>query len=122
VLYAAGLLLLSQAQTGISLLIAGAAIGVGMGTIQSSAQTISVNEAPRHRIGLATSTFFVFYDFGIGVGPFLLGSILPFSSFRGLYLGMAVIALLCLYVYYAVHGKKAAARRSRENSVEEISG
>jgi len=119
-LFAAGLALLSQAQNGITLLIAGAVIGVGMGTIQSSAQTIGVNEAPRHRIGLATATFFVFYDFGVGIGPFLLGSILPFFGFRGLYALMAAITLFCLFVYYVVHGKKAAARR--KSGTERMTG
>ncbi|MGJ9459775.1 MFS transporter [Oceanobacillus sp. CF4.6] len=109
-LYGVGLILLSQAQLGITLLIAGAIIGVGFGTLQSSAQTIAVNEAPNHRVGLATSTFFVFFDIGVGTGPFLLGIILPLTGFRGLYLGMAAIAFITIAVYYLVHGKKAAER------------
>ncbi|MFC4022264.1 MFS transporter [Oceanobacillus longus] len=109
-LYGVGLILLSQAHLGITLLIAGAIIGVGFGTLQSSAQTIAVNEAPNHRVGLATSTFFVFFDIGVGTGPFLLGIILPLTGFRGLYLGMAAIAFITIVVYYLVHGKKAAER------------
>lgn len=105
-LFAVGLVILSQASVGISLLIAGAVIGVGFGTFQSSAQTIAVNKASRHRIGLATSTFFVFFDFGIGVGPFLLGFVLPFIGFRGLYIAMAAIVILSIWIYYIVHGKK----------------
>src|SRR5690606_176306 len=93
VLFAGGLMILSIAQHGWTLLVAGAIIGIGFGTFQSSAQTIAVNKAPRHRVGLATSTFFVFYDFGIGVGPMILGSVLPFVGFRGIYVWMAVIAL-----------------------------
>ena len=110
-LFAVGLVILSQASVGISLLLAGAVIGVGFGTFQSSAQTIAVNQAPRQRIGLATSTFFVFFDFGIGVGPFLLGFVLPLIGFRGLYIAMAVIVLLSVGIYYIVHGKKAAEQR-----------
>ena len=90
VLFGVGLIILSQAQHGMSLLIAGAIIGIGFGTFQSSAQTVAVNLAPNNRIGLATSTFFVFYDFGIGIGPFILGFILPFTGFRGLYVGMVL--------------------------------
>lgn len=110
-LFGVGMILLSQASVGITLLIAGAIIGIGFGTFQSSAQTVAVNEAPRHRIGLATSTYFVFFDFGIGIGPFLLGFILPFIGFRGLYVSMAVIIFACIFIYYIVHGKKAAARK-----------
>ncbi len=119
-LFGAGLLLLSQAQHGFTLLLAGAVIGVGFGTFQSSAQAIAVNEASSHRIGLATSTFFVFYDFGIGVGPFLLGFILPFVGFRGLYVGMAIIVFLGILIYYVVHGKKAAERQKSVNRVNEF--
>nr|WP_295970870.1 MFS transporter [uncultured Bacillus sp.] len=119
-LFGAGLLLLSQAQYGVILLIAGAMIGIGFGTFQSSAQTIAVNVASTHRIGLATSTFFVFYDFGVGVGPFLLGYMLPFIGFRGLYVSMAVIVFLGLFIYYAVHGRKAAQRQKSLNHGKEF--
>jgi MFS family permease len=118
-LFGVGLLLLSQTEYGIILLIAGAVIGVGFGTFQSSAQTVAINEAAKHRIGLATSTFFVFYDFGVGVGPFLLGFILPLIGFRGLYTSMAIIVFLGIFIYYLVHGKKAAKRQKSLDSANE---
>ncbi|WP_245831849.1 MFS transporter [Oceanobacillus senegalensis] len=117
-LYAIGLVILSQANVGWILLVAGAIIGIGFGTLQSSAQTVSINLAKRHRVGLATSTFFVFYDFGIGVGPFLLGFIVPIIGFRSLYLLMAIIAFGTLFVYYIVHGKKAANKQKEEQETE----
>jgi MFS family permease len=110
-LFGVGMFLLSQANIGVILLIAGAIIGIGFGTFQSSAQTVAINEAPRHRIGLATSTYFVFFDTGIGIGPFVLGFILPLIGFRGMYVSMAVIIFVCIFVYYIVHGKKASARK-----------
>lgn len=109
VLFGAGMLLLSQAHIPIVLLLAGAAIGVGFGTFQSSAQTIAVNQAPRHRIGLATSTYYVFFDFGVGVGPLILGSMLPYTGYRGMYVWMAAIVFVGILMYYVLHGKKAAA-------------
>ena len=42
-LFAIGLMILSQVQHGAVLLIAGAVIGVGFGTFQSSAQTVAIN-------------------------------------------------------------------------------
>ena len=83
-----------KARIGVILLLAGAIINFG--TFQSSAQTVAINEATRHRIGLVTSTNFVFFDFGIGVGPFLMGFILPLIEFRGLYGGMAAIIFVCI--------------------------
>ncbi len=111
VLFGTGMLLLSQANHGITLLIAGAIIGVGFGTVQSSAQTIAVNRADSNRIGLATSTFFVFFDTGIGLGPFLLGFLMPVVGFRGLYVTMAIIIFASLFIYYLVHGKKESEER-----------
>lgn len=109
-LFAVGMVILSQSHHGITLLIAGALIGVGYGTFQSSCQAISIKEAPSNRMGLATSTFFTMYDFGIGVGPFLLGFLIPFTGFKGLFMGMSVFAFVLLGIYYLAHGKKASAR------------
>jgi len=107
ILFAIGLIILSQANISVSLLISGALIGVGFGTFQSSTQTISVSIAPKDRIGLATSTFFVLFDFGVGIGPFLLGFILPLIGFRNLYLTMSIIVIFSIGLYYLVHGKQA---------------
>ncbi|KOR81164.1 multidrug MFS transporter [Bacillus sp. FJAT-21352] len=109
-LFAVGMVILSQSHHGITLLIAGALIGVGYGTFQSSCQAISIKEAPPNRMGLATSTFFTMYDFGIGVGPFLLGFLIPFTGFKGLFIGMSVFAFVLIGIYYLAHGKKASAR------------
>jgi MFS family permease len=109
-LFAVGMVILSQSHHGITLLIAGAFIGVGYGTFQSSSQAISIKEAPSNRMGLATSTFFTMYDFGIGVGPFLLGFLIPFTGFKGLFIGMSVFAFVLIGIYYLAHGKKASAR------------
>ena len=106
ILFLIGMLILSQAQNGIILLLSGALIGIGYGTTMSCVQTIMVKKAPPHRVGLANSTFFVSFDLGMGVGPFLLGSILPSLGFRGMYVSMAVVVLLCIIYYFFAHGKK----------------
>ncbi|BAM47918.1 MFS transporter [Amphibacillus xylanus] len=112
IIFTVGMLIFSQTNSAITLLLAGALIGIGCGTIQSSTQTIAISKAPKERIGLATSTFFVCFDFGIGVGPFLLGFILPLMGFRQLYLIMAGILILCIAIYYLVHGKSANQARN----------
>jgi MFS family permease len=115
ILFACGYLLLSLTQGSIMLLIAGALIGIGFGTFQSSTQAIAVKQASHHRISLATSTYFTFYDLGIGTGPFLLGLVIPFTGFRGLYLAMAVLAFICLVLYYFIHGKHVATNEEVKN-------
>ncbi|MRR15613.1 MAG: MFS transporter [Deltaproteobacteria bacterium] len=109
-LYALGMFLFSQAGQGITLLAAGAIIGLGYGNFMSSAQTIAIKSVRPHRFGLATATYYVFLDLGISIGPYLLGSLIPFTGFRGLYLLMAILALTTLPLYYFLHGRKASSR------------
>lgn len=103
---AAGLLLLSVADSSLGLLFAGALIGLGFGNMQSTTQAVAIKLTPPHRMGLATSTFFVAMDGGLGMGPYILGFIIPFIGYSSLYglLGVAVFTLIV--PYYFLHGKK----------------
>lgn len=104
---AVGLLILSQAQSGVALLLAAACIGFGYGNASTFAQAIAVKESPPHRVGLATSTFYNAMNAALGIGPYLHGLIIPFSGYRGLYVILAVAMLICAFVYFVVHGKRA---------------
>jgi len=106
VLYGTGLFLLSQAKLGSLLLLAGICIGIGFGTLSSSSQAIAVKVAPRHRMGIATSTYFVFFDSGIGVGPFFIGLLIPVIGFRGVYASLAAVVAVCLILYYLYQGAR----------------
>lgn len=106
-IFSIGMLFLSQAHDGYSLLLAGAFIGFGLGVVQSSGQAISVKVTPPHRIGLATSTLYIFIDLSTGIGPFVLGLFIPFTGYRGMYFSMAMVAFLCMFLYYLLHGKNA---------------
>lgn len=100
-----GLVCLSQSYSNTMLLIASALIALGFGNMLSCSQAVVVNKAPNHRIGLATSTFYIAMDAGVGVGPLIIGVILPFFGYRGMYMTMAVFAVITLIIYYFVHGK-----------------
>ncbi|MFJ7933292.1 MFS transporter [Sporosarcina sp. NPDC096371] len=105
-LFAAGILLLSAAHSGIILLVAGAFIGLGFGNMQSSTQAIAVKLTPTHRLGLATSTFFIFLDAGLGFGPYLLGFLIPVTGYSMMYVIMGILILATTVLYYFLHGKK----------------
>lgn len=104
--FSLGMLALSQAHSSAVFLLAAALIGLGYGNFQSVAQTVAIKMTPAHRMGLATSTFFIMMDFGIGVGPFLLGYMVPDYGYRGLYLAMVPLIIIGVFFYYALHGKK----------------
>lgn len=106
-IFAVGMLVFSQADQGAILLLAGAIIGLGFGTIQSSSQAISIKVTPAHRMGLANSTFFMMVDAGIGIGPFILGMLIPYTGYRGMYAVTAMVVLACMLLYYLLHGRRA---------------
>jgi MFS family permease len=110
IIYAAGMLLFSQAINGFMLLLAGALIGLGYGNFISCAQAISIKDVPPHRLGLATATFFIFVDLGFGIGPYILGSLVPFTEYRGLYLMMTFVILAIVPLYYVLHGRAASSK------------
>jgi MFS family permease len=107
-IFAIGMFLLSQTSHGITLLLAGAIIGLGYGNFLSCGQAISIKGAPPHRLGLATATYYIFLDVGFGVGPYLFGSILPFTGYRGLYLMMAMVILATIVLYYFLYRNKTS--------------
>jgi len=111
IIFMIGMMILSQAHYGQTLLLAGAFIGFGLGVVQSGGQAISVKVTSPHRLGLANSTFYIFVDVSIGVGPFLLGYFVPLIGYRGVYTGMAAVAAASTFLYYILHGKRAALRR-----------
>lgn len=105
-LFSLGLIVLSQAHQGIALLGAGALVGLGYGTFLSFAQAISIQVSPKERMGLATSTYFIFMDAGVGVGPFILGFLIPATGYRGMYAILAAVVIACLFLYFFMHGRK----------------
>ena len=100
-----GLIILGFTHTSIILLIAAAFIGFGYGTIVPTAQAIAIQQSPANKMGLATSTFYIFADFGAGMGPFILGIIIPFIGYRQLYMAMGMLVIIALILYYYVHGR-----------------
>jgi MFS family permease len=105
---ACGFILLSKASTAASLLTAGALLGIGMGNFQTTAQSIAMKLVPKERLGQATSTYFIFFDLGIAVGPYFLGMIVPGHGYQGVYGTAAALALLCIPLYYFMHGRRRA--------------
>jgi MFS family permease len=106
-IFALGLAIFSLARHGYVLLLAAAAVGVGFGAIQSSCRAITAKITPPHRMGLATSTFFIFGDIGMGVGPLLFGLLVPFAGYRGMYAAVAIVAAGSLALYYSLYGRHA---------------
>ena len=75
IIFGVGMLLLSVVDTSITLLIAGILIGLGFGNMQSCTQAVAVKLTPPHRMGLATSTFFIFLTLDLALVHIYLDSL-----------------------------------------------
>ena len=106
ILMALGFLMLGYGTSGFVVLAAGYIIGLGWGNFQSAAQIICVNMAPKENVGLATSTFFIILEIGLGFGPLFLGLLVPFAGYSGMYLLMIVPILAAGFIYFMMVGKR----------------
>ena len=91
--------------SGWMLLLVGIFLGIGYGNLSSSMQAIAIKVSPTNKYGIATSTYFIGLDIGIGFGPSLLGLFTGFISYTEVYIIMAIVAL-CTVLYFIVHGRK----------------
>lgn len=99
-----GLAGIGLAQSGLWLLAAAVLLGLGFGSIQICIQTIAIQKVEAARIGLATSTFFIFVDAGLGFGPYFLGLAVPYLGYGNLYLCLGALSVVAIVMYHLVHG------------------
>lgn len=102
---AAALALLANVRGGGMLLAAGALVGFGFGNLQSAMQTIAIKVVEPQRMGLATSTFYIALDAGLGFGPYLLGLLISQIGYRNLYWVMAALAIVSMGAFHLLHGR-----------------
>ncbi|OLN22110.1 MFS transporter [Domibacillus antri] len=105
-IYIIGMMTLSQAHTPLFFLSAGALVGLGYGALHPSFQTLTVQSVDNYRRGLATSTFYLFFDLGVAVGSFVLGVISSHTNYSFIYVICAVFMLLIYVLYYYLHQQK----------------
>lgn len=100
--FAAGMVVLGLAENGWMIIGAALLLGFGVGTVQSSGLAMAVRITPDERLSLANSTFYVFLDAGVGVGPLILGLLAPLVGYGSLFLIMAAVALGAAGLYLAI--------------------
>ena len=60
-------------------------LGAGFGNFQSAGQAVSLSLVSRSRFAQATTTFYIFFDLGIGLGPYIFGFMVPAAGYGGMY-------------------------------------
>ena len=100
-----GFVILAFAVNGAMLLVSAAFVGFGIGATQSIVQAVIARDAPPAELGRANSTFFMSMDLGSGIGPVVIGAIIPVIGYSASYLVLAAVAACAIGVYHLVHGR-----------------
>ena len=110
-MFSVSLILLSFADSTFTFLLAAVFAALGFGTYLSCAQVVAAKVAPRPKIGLAVSTFYIGLDTGVGLGPIVLGLLLPYTGYQNMYLYLGVLVFCLLFFYYVIHGRKVMGKK-----------
>jgi MFS family permease len=105
IFFSTALLLLGIVDNKIIFFLSAVFLALGFGNLMSCGQAIAVKSAPPHRVAMAISTFFICTDSGVGIGPVIMGLIVPWKGYSGMYVTGAGIILLSIILYYFLHGK-----------------
>ena len=101
-----GFIVLAFAVNGALLLASAAFVGFGIGATQSIVQAVIARDTPAEEMGKANSTFFMSMDLGSGVGPVLIGAVIPVAGYSASYLLLAALSAIAAVLYHVVHGRK----------------
>ncbi|EKU48941.1 MFS transporter [Staphylococcus massiliensis] len=102
------LFVLSMSHSSFMLLLAGALVGIGYGNLSSIFQAAAVKSVSPMKMGLATSTYFIGLDIGIGFGPYVLGFFTNQTGYGMMYFYLGILAIITMVLYYFLHGRKTA--------------
>lgn len=104
--FALGLAMLALEPSVWSIGLAGILVGFGFGALLPCAQTIAVTAVPAARLGTAVSTFYLMLDAGTGLGPVVLGALVPVLGYAGMYGALSVLMCAAVLLYFLVHGRR----------------
>ena len=88
--------------------LAGALGGLGIGSAMGTFQAMAVATVEPRRRGVATSTYFVFFDLGIAIGSFVAGAIAGAVGYTAMFGIMAAFPILAC-IFFLVAGKERLA-------------
>ncbi len=102
---ASAMALLAVTENSAMFLLGAVLLGAGFGNFQSAGQAVSLTLVTRSRFAQATTTFFLFFDLGIGLGPYLFGFLVPSFGYEGMFFSLAVVALFAAFLYWFEYGR-----------------
>ncbi|MBT2659167.1 MFS transporter [Bacillus sp. ISL-18] len=108
----AAMVLLAWLPNSLILYLAAILYGLGFGMVQPALQAWSIEKVPVNRRGMATATFYSFFDLGIGLGAMIFGQISHLLGYSSIYRTSAVsIAVSMLLYFYFLHRDRLRSQR-----------
>lgn len=119
VLFAVGMFMLSQAYASGVILLAGAVIGIGYGSLTPVFQTQVISSVDPHRVGIANSLYFNSMDAGMALGAYVLGIIANAGGYRNIYVVGTILIVVAGILYFMLTQKKQTPEIEVDTYLEE---
>lgn len=100
IIFMFALIMLSVSDNSFLLLFSALLTGLGYGSFFSGGQSYALLNAPKNRLGLATSTYYIFLDIGGGIGPYIFGFAGESLGYKSMYQIGAFIVFIVLILYF----------------------
>ena len=106
IMFIIGMVIFSRTTVDALFLLSGFGLGYGMSIVFAVCQASVISMSPVHRYGVTTSTFSAIVDLGSGLGPMILGILIPMLGYRDMYFVCAILGAVSLVMYWVIHGRK----------------
>lgn len=80
--------------------------GIGQGAVLTTSQTLSVINAPEHKIGMASATFAMGFDIGIAAGAVFSGLLVNALGYSGMFFSLILAPLAAGAVFMAAYKRR----------------
>ncbi|ADO47743.1 MFS transporter [[Enterobacter] lignolyticus] len=105
-----GLIVLGYAHGSVMMIVSGALIGIGYGSVTPIFQTQIISSVAPHKMGVANSLFFNAMDAGLALGAFIMGLMVGGVGYRAIYLVGAVLVVFAGVLYVVQMKKRGTVR------------
>lgn len=105
-----GIVTLALTSTLTVLILAGAVLGLGFGCCISTLQALAVLQAPVHKRGAATGTFFTAFDLGLCFGTIIFGYVAEATNYQTAYFTTLIPLAIAGIFYLRFRSRKTETR------------
>jgi predicted MFS family arabinose efflux permease len=106
---AANFVILAFASSSVAFYVTGALYGLSLGICLPTLNAQAVRKTPAGRIGVASTTFWLFVDLGVGLGGMFWGFMIDAAGYTVVYCSAAVCVLAALAASVLIFRKKKSA-------------